>query len=65
MAKLQKSQKSLLSVHMLRIILELFTSTFLISYILSQNPDSIIGTGLINIGVFYVSWYVVYGILCQ
>lgn len=63
MAKLQKSQKSLLAVHMLRIVLELFTSTFLISYILSQNPDSIIGVGLINIGLFYLSWYFVYAIL--
>lgn len=63
MAKLKKSQKSLLSVHMLRIVLELFTSTFLTSYILSQSPDNILGTGLINIGLFYVSWYFVYGVL--
>jgi YQGE family putative transporter len=48
---------------MLRIVLELFTSTFLVSYILAQNPDSILGKGLINIGLFYVSWNVVYGIL--
>ena len=63
MAKLPKQQKALLSVHMLRIVLELFTSTFLVSYILAQNPDSILGKGLINIGLFYVSWNVVYGIL--
>lgn len=63
MAKLPKQQKALLSVHMLRIVLELFTSTFLVSYILAQNPDSIIGTGLINIGLFYVSWNAVYGLL--
>lgn len=63
MAKLPKQQKALLSVHMLRVVLELFTSTFLVSYILAQNPDSILGTGLINIGIFYVSWNVVYGIL--
>ena len=63
MAKLPKQQKALLSVHMLRIVLELFTSTFLVSYILAQNPDSIIGKGLINIGLFYVSWNAVYGIL--
>lgn len=63
MAKLPKQQKALISVHMLRTVLELFTSTFLVSYILAQNPDSIIGTGLINIGLFYVSWNVVYGIL--
>ena len=63
MSKLPKQQKALLSVHMLRIVLELFTSTFLVSYILAQNPDSILGKGLINIGLFYVSWNVVYGIL--
>ncbi|MBQ7917211.1 MAG: MFS transporter [Clostridia bacterium] len=63
MAKFPKQQKALLSVHMLRIVLELFTSTFLVSYILAQNPDSILGKGLINIGIFYVSWNAVYGIL--
>jgi len=63
MAKLQKSQRALLSVHMLRIVLELFTSTFLVSYILEQSPDNILGIGLINIGLFYVSWNAVYGIL--
>ena len=63
MSKLPKQQKALLSVHMLRIVLELFTSTFLVSYILAQNPDSILGKGLINIGLFYVSWNAVYGIL--
>ena len=63
MSKLPKQQKALLSVHMLRIVLELFTSTFLVSFILAQNPESIIGTGLINIGLFYISWNAVYGIL--
>ena len=63
MAKFPKQQKALLSVHMLRIVLELFTSTFLVSYILAQSPDSILGKGLINIGIFYVSWNAVYGIL--
>ncbi len=63
MAKLPKQQKALLSVHMLRIVLELFTSTFLVSYILAQNPDSILGKGLINIGLFYVTWNTVYGLL--
>ena len=63
MAKLPKQQKALLSVHMLRVVLELFTSTFLVSYILAQNPDSIIGKGLINIGLFYVSWNAVYGLV--
>lgn len=63
MGKFPKQQKALLSVHMLRIVLELFTSTFLVSFILAQNPDSIIGKGLINIGIFYVSWNAIYGIL--
>ncbi len=63
MAKLPKQQKALLSVHMLRIVLELFTSTFLVSYILAQNPDNILGKGLINIGIFYIAWNATYGIL--
>ena len=63
MSKFPKQQKALLSVHMLRIVLELFTSTFLVSFILAQNPESIIGIGLINIGIFYVSWNATYGIL--
>ena len=63
MKELHRSQKSLLSVHAIRIILELFTNTFLTSYIISLTPDSVLGQGLINIGLFYVSWFAVYAIL--
>lgn len=63
MAKFNRSQKSLIAVHMLKMILDLFISVFLTSYILSQTPDSILGQGLVNIGIFYLTWYVVYGIL--
>ena len=60
MAKLEKTQKSLLIVNVLRVILDLFTSTFLTSHILSLSPDNIFGTGLLNIGIFYVSQYIVF-----
>lgn len=63
MKDLFRSQKSLLGVHAIRIILELFTNTFLTSYIISLTPDSILGKGLINVGLFYVSWFAVYAIL--
>lgn len=62
MSKLDTSQKSLLTVHILKMILDLFISTFLVSFILSQTPDNILGQGLFNIGLFYLSWYLVYGV---
>ncbi len=63
MAKLNKTQKSLFIVHMLRVVLELFTSTFLTSYIVSINPADALGSGLTNIGLFYISQFFVYGVL--
>lgn len=63
MAKLNKTQKSLFIVHMLRVVLELFTSTFLTSYIVSINPADALGSGLANIGLFYISQFFVYGVL--
>lgn len=63
MKNFNRSQKALISVHMLKMIMDLFISIFLTSYILSQTPDSILGQGLVNIGIFYLTWYIVYGIL--
>ena len=60
MAKLNKNQKSLLIVHMLRMVLELFTSTFLTSHIISLSPDNIFGSGLLNVAILYISQYVAY-----
>lgn len=60
MKKFDRSQKSLLTIHMLKMIMDLFISTFLTSYILSQTPDNILSKGLFNIGLFYVSWYFIY-----
>lgn len=62
MKSFNRSQKSLISVHMLKMIMDLFISTFLTSYILSQTPDSILGQGLVNIGIFFLSWHIVYGL---
>lgn len=60
MPHLNKTQKSLITVHMLRLVLELFTSTFLTSHIVSLNPDNMLGAGLFNIGIFYISEFLVY-----
>ncbi len=62
MKNFNSSQKSLIAVHMLKMIMDLFISTFLTSFIISQTPDSILGQGLVNIGIFYLSWYIIYGI---
>lgn len=62
MKKFNRSQRCLLTVHMLKMIMDLFISTFLTSYILSQTPENILGTGLFNIGLFYLSWHFVYGV---
>lgn len=62
MKNFTRSQSCLLSVHMLKMVMDLFISTFLTSYILSQTPESILGEGLFNIGLFYFSWYLIYGI---
>jgi len=61
--KFDKNQKSLLIVHALRVILELFTSTFMTSYILSLNPENVLGSGVYNIGIFYISWFGIYAVL--
>lgn len=60
MKNFDRSQKSLLAVHSLKMIMDLFISTFLISYILSNTPESILGKGLFNIGLFYITWHSVY-----
>ena len=61
--KFDKTQKSLFSVHLLRVVLELFTSTFLTSHIVSLNPETALGAGLLNIGIFYISQFFIYGVL--
>lgn len=58
--QLNRNQTALLSVHMLRMVLELFTSTFLTSHIISLNPDNIFGSGLFNVAILYISQYVAY-----
>ena len=58
--ELNRNQTALLSVHMLRMVLELFTSTFLTSHIIALNPDNIFGSGLINVAVLYISQYIAY-----
>ena len=61
--KLNKNQNCLLAVHMIRIMLELFTSTFLTSHIISLNPDNIFGSGLFNVAILFISQYIAYIII--
>lgn len=63
MKDFHRTQRALIYVNSLRVILELFTSTFLTSYIISMTPDNILGQGLMNVGLFYVSWFSVYIVL--
>lgn len=60
MATFDKNQKSLILVNVLKVILDLFTSTFLTSHILSITPDDLLGSGLLNIGLFYLTQYTVF-----
>ncbi len=53
--KFSKTQTCLLLVFLLKIVLELFTQTFLTSHILSVSPDDVFGEGLRNIGLLYIS----------
>lgn len=62
MPHLNKTQKSLIAVHILRMILELFTSTFLTSHIISLTPDNMLGDGLFNVGLFFISQFSVYAV---
>lgn len=59
----RRSQKMLIASHILHVVLELFISTFLTSYIVSLTPNSVFGNGLINVGIFYVSWFITYPLL--
>lgn len=58
--ELNRNQTALLSVHMLRMVLELFTSTFLTSHIIALAPENIFGSGLFNVAILYISQYVAY-----
>ena len=55
-----RTQKSLLAVQIFKVALEIFTNTFLTSYIVSLNQDNIFGSGLLNIGLLFISQYAVY-----
>jgi len=60
--KIDKASVGLQICHMIYIITTLFTSTFLVSYIISINAESPLSTSLFTIALFYVSEYVVFGI---
>ena len=60
MKGIAKSQKSLIAVNALKIILTIFTSTFLTSHILNLTPDNILGVGIFNVGFLYLSQFFVY-----
>ena len=54
MEKKNELQLPLLAVHGFKGILGLFTSTFLTSFIVSLNPESIMGMGVLNIGLYHL-----------
>lgn len=60
MSKSRNSQKSLLAVHILKIALEIFTNTFLTSFIVSLNNNNILSGGLFDIGLLFISQFFVY-----
>lgn len=60
MVNFNKSQKGLVATHIMHVILELFISTFLTSYIISMTQGNVLGSGLINVGLFYLAWYLIY-----
>ena len=63
MRKGKTEQKTLFAVHMFRVVLELFTTTFLTSHIISVDPNDIFGAGLINIGLFFIAEFITYIII--
>lgn len=60
MTNFGRSQKSLLAVHSLKVALEIFTNTFLTSYIVSLNNDNILSGGLFDVGLLFISQFFVY-----
>ena len=54
MDKVKKTQRTLLAINALKIVLTIFTTTFFTSYIVALTPDNILGEGVFNIGVFYL-----------
>lgn len=60
--KIDKASVGLQICHMIYIITTLFTSTFLVSYIISINAENSLSSSLFTISLFYVSEYVVFGI---
>ncbi|MBE5745769.1 MAG: MFS transporter [Clostridiales bacterium] len=56
----KNTQKMLLLINGLKIILTIFTSTFFTSYIVALNKSNIFGAGIINVGSFYLSQYLIY-----
>ena len=62
MAKLNRNQKCLFSIHLLRGIMELFTNTFLTSHIISITAENVLSEGLFNSAIFYIAQYVLYAV---
>ncbi len=63
MKKEKTQQKMLFIVHSFRVMLELFTTTFLTSHIISVDPNDIFGAGIFNIGLFHIAKFVTYIII--
>ena len=63
MKKEKTKQKTLFAVHMFRVVLELFTTTFLTSHIISVDLNDIFGVGVMNIGLFFIAEFITYIII--
>lgn len=62
MAKLNRNQKCLFSIHLFRGVMELFTNTFLTSHIISMTADNVLTGGLYNAAIFYIAQYICYAL---
>ena len=62
MAKLNRNQKCLFSIHLFRGVMELFTNTFLTSHIISMTADNVLSSGLFNSAIFYIAQYICYAL---
>lgn len=60
--KVDRASVGLQISHMLYVIVSIFASTFLISYIVSVNAENPLSTSIVSIAIYYISQFVVFGI---
>lgn len=60
--KVDKASIGLQISHMLFVIVSIFASTFLISYIVSVNAENPLSTSIVSIAIYYISQFFVFGL---